>query len=351
MIKNAYIHIPFCKEKCKYCTFNSIINFKHTDEYFKALKTQILTTYKGEKLNTLYFGGGTPSLFSPKIINEIIELFKFNNDAEITVECNPEDKNIYDVNRISIGCQTFDDDILVKIGRRHNAKDVINSVKRFQSSGIKNISLDFIYGLPNQTEQMFYDDLKKAVDLGITHISLYGLKIEQGSYFYKFLPNNFPSIDIQADMYLKAIEILNENDFKHYEISNFAKSGYDSKHNLNYWNNNYYYGFGCGASGYEKGKRYTNQSIINKYILNPLEREFEEEITSKIRLEEEIFLGLRKSDGIDVNKIKEEYSIDFDKKYSSIINKYSDYFEKTSKGYALNTNGMLISNEIFSEFV
>ena len=152
-------------------------------------------------------------------------------------------------------------------------------------------------------------------------------------------------------MYLKAIEILNENGFKHYEISNFAIAGFESKHNLNYWNNNYYYGFGCGASGYEKGKRYTNQSIINKYILNPLEREFEEEITSKIRLEEEIFLGLRKSDGIDVNKIKEEYSIDFDKKYSSIINKYSDYFEKTSKGYALNTNGMLISNEIFSEFV
>lgn len=351
MIKNAYIHIPFCKSKCNYCTFNSLVNFKHTDEYFKALKTQILSQYKGEKLNTLYFGGGTPSLFNPETINNIISIFNFEEDAEITVECNPEDKNIYDVNRISIGCQTFDDDILAKIGRRHNAKDVINSVKRFQSSGIKNISLDFIYGLPNQTEQMFYDDLKKAVDLGITHISLYGLKIEQGSYFYKFLPNNLPSIDIQADMYLKAIEILNENDFKHYEISNFAKSGYESKHNLNYWKNGYYYGFGCGASGYEKGKRYTNQSFITKYIKTPAEREFEEEITPQIRLEEEIFLGLRTVKGIDTNKIKKEYSVEFDKKYSSILDKYSDYFIRTSSGWALNVNGMLISNEIFSEFV
>ncbi|MBR1753428.1 radical SAM family heme chaperone HemW [bacterium] len=351
MIKNAYIHLPFCKSKCKYCTFNSIVNFKHIDTYLETLKTQIKTCYRGEKLNTLYFGGGTPSLISPNKINEITGLFEFEKGAEITMECNPEDNNIYDVNRISMGCQTFNNDILKNIGRRHNGEQVIKAVKTFQSAGVENISLDFIYGLPNQTEEMFYDDLKKAVDLGIKHISLYGLKIEHGSYFYKFLPSNIPDNDIQADMYLGAIDILSKNGFNQYEISNFAHFGYESRHNLNYWKNNYYYGFGCGASGYEQSLRYTNQSLIQKYLQNPLDREFEEKITKELRLEEEIFLGLRKTEGIDIQKIKKEYNVDFDIEYSSVLKKYSKYFYKTPHGWALNVDGMLISNEIMSEFV
>lgn len=350
MIKNAYIHIPFCKSKCNYCVFTSFVNSKDTDKYFNALETQITNSYKGEKLKTLYFGGGTPSLISPEKINKIINKFSYEENAEITLECNPEDKNLYDVNRISIGCQTFNDDILKIIGRRHNGVDIIKSVKNFQNAGINNISIDFIYGLPNQTIQMFSDDLKQAIDLGITHISLYGLKIEQGCYFYKFTPENLPDIDTQADMYLKANEILTQNDFKHYEISNYAKDGFESKHNLTYWNNKEYYGFGCGASGYENNIRYTNTSNIKKYLNNPDLKEYEEEISIQTKLEEEIILGFRKADGIDTKKIQEKYSVDFDDKYSKILDKYKDYFIKTPSGYALNLNGMLISNEILSEF-
>lgn len=350
MIKNTYIHIPFCKSKCKYCVFTSFVNSKDTDKYFNALETQITNSYKGEKLKTLYFGGGTPSLISPEKINKIINKFSYEENAEITLECNPEDTYIYDVNRISIGCQTFNDDILKIIGRRHNGVDVIKSVKRFQNAGINNISIDFIYGLPNQTENMFYDDLKQAIDLGVTHISLYGLKIEQGSYFYKFTPDNLPDIDFQADMYLKANEILTSNGFKHYEISNYAKDGFESKHNLTYWDNKEYYGFGCGASGYENNIRYTNTSNIKKYLNNPDLKEYEEEISPDMKLEEEIILGFRKADGIDTKKIHEKYSVDFDDKYSKILDKYKDYFIKTKSGYALNLNGMLISNEILSEF-
>lgn len=351
MIKNAYIHIPFCKSKCKYCVFNSIINFKHIDEYLNALKDQILVEYQGEKLNTLYFGGGTPSLIPPEKIKEIINLFNFEKNAEITIECNPEDNNFYDVNRISLGCQTFNDKLLNLIGRRHNGENIVNTVKNFQNYGIKNINLDFIYGLPLQNEKIFTDDLKRAIDLNVPHVSFYGLKIEEGSYFYKFPPENLPDLDFQADMYLKAMEILENNNYKHYEISNFAKEGFESKHNLNYWNNNYYYGFGCGASGYKKGKRYQNESLIKKFIENPLSKDFEEEITPKKRLEEEIFLGLRKTEGINCKKIKEEYSVDFEKEYSPILNKYETYFRKTPSGFALTVSGMMISNEILQEFI
>jgi oxygen-independent coproporphyrinogen-3 oxidase len=350
MIKNSYIHIPFCKSKCNYCIFTSFINTNKIDEYIFALKKHIKTLYKGEYLNTLYFGGGTPSLISTGNINELISLFNLEDNAEVTIECNPENINLYNVNRISLGCQTFDNTILSIIGRHHTKKDIENAVKFYQKNNINNISIDLIYGLPNQTEKSFEKDLKIAIDLGIKHISLYGLKIEKGCFFYKNQPKNLPNIDFQADMYLKANEILQKNGFIHYEISNWAYEGYESKHNLNYWNNKTYYGFGCGASGYEKNKRYSNTSSLTKYIQNPLQKDFEEELTKKEQLEEEIILGFRKACGINVNHINEEYSINFEEEYSSIIKKYSNYLIKTKQGYALNIEGMLISNEILSEF-
>lgn len=359
MTKNAYIHFPFCKSKCNYCTFISFATKNGQKSYIEALESQIKTEYKNETLDTLYFGGGTPSLMEIEAIEKIIKILNLNQNAEITIEINPEtvDKNYLSdlkkigMNRLSIGSQSFDDKILKQIGRNHDSAQIEKVVKEAQEVRFDNISLDFIYGLPNQTTEGFGKDLKKAIELGVQHISLYGLKIDKGCYFYKNSPQNIADSDEQADMFLKAIETLSGEGFEHYEISNFAKENFYSRHNLNYWKNNSYYGFGLAASGYQNNIRYTNTTNLKKYIENPTLKEFTQKLTLQEQLEEEIFLGLRTKSGIDKNKVSEKFEIDFDKKYEKILQKYSGYIVKTHAGYALSDEGMLLSNEVLSEFI
>lgn len=361
MPKNIYIHIPFCKSKCKYCSFVSFPKLEQKENYLDALKKEIHQNYKNEILNTLYFGGGTPSLLTPEEFHDLIKIFNTNKNTEITAELNPENITLEylqklktsGVNRLSFGCQTFNDKILKIIGRRHLSKDVISAVNQAQKAGFKNISIDFIYGLPEQKLSDFENDLLKAISLNIQHISLYGLKIDEDCYFAKNPPKNLPDEDSQADMYLKAIEILEKNNFTHYEISNFAKQGYESKHNLNYWDNNTYYGFGTAAHGYENETRYFNSANLDEYINNPLQHKSSQKLTKQAQLEEEIFLGFRKMEGINIEKINKKFNIDFLKKYANIIDKYASYkyLSDTNTGFKLTNNGILISNTILSEFL
>lgn len=355
-MKNVYIHIPFCKSKCKYCSFVSYPRLDIKEKYLEALTKEIQTRYMGETLETLYFGGGTPSTLTPDELNNLISLFNIDKNTEITAELNPETVTFeylkqIKVNRLSFGCQTFDDKILKLIGRRHNAKDVENAVKSAQKAGFDNISLDFIYGLPEQTIEGFKHDLEHAVSLGIQHISLYGLKIDEDCYFYKNPPANLPDEDTQADMYLTAIKTL--KNFEHYEISNFSKKGYNSRHNLNYWKNNSYYGFGIASHGYENRTRYFNTSDLDEYINNPALHKSEHKLTPQEQLEEEIFLGFRKMEGINIEKINKKFNIDFRKKYANTIDKYISYkyLSETNTGFKLTTEGILISNVILSEFL
>lgn len=361
MVKSAYIHIPFCKSKCHYCSFISFNKLKLKNDYLQALKKEISEFYQKENLNTLYFGGGTPSLLEVTEFNKIINLFNFSQKPEITVELNPESVNyqyirgLYDIgiNRLSLGCQSFNDEILKQINRRHNSSQVIEAVKTIKNAGFKNISLDFIYGLPNQTPEMFYDDLKTAIKSGVQHISLYGLKIEKGCYFYKHLPQNLPDEDTQADMYLGAIELLTSSGFEHYEVSNFSLPNHNSKHNLTYWNNEEYYGFGVASHGYVNGIRYGNLETIENYIENPITKKERKILTYQDRLEEEIFLGLRKIKGIDTEKINTKFEINFDEKYNEILKKYTalNLITKTKNGYAFTPNGILVSNVILADFL
>ena len=361
MPKSVYIHIPFCKSKCHYCSFVSYPKEELKKDYLKVLEYEINSIYEGEPLNTLYFGGGTPSLLSSEEFDNLMRHFNINSKTEITAELNPDDlsfsylRSLYDsgINRISIGAQSFDDAILKIINRRHSSGQIIQAVENALNAGFKNISLDFIYGLPNQSGEMFYDDLKRAVNLGVEHISLYGLSIEEGCYFYKNRPKDLADDDSQADMYLGAVELLKNSGFGHYEISNFAKTGFESKHNLNYWNNEEYYGFGVSAHGYLNGVRYGNQIIIEDYIKNPLKRCEERFETEKDKLEEEIFLGFRKMSGINLASINSKFGIDFEKKYSKILKKYEELklLEKTLYGYKLTSNGVLVSNAILAEFL
>ena len=359
MPKSAYIHIPFCKSKCKYCTFVSFNKPEMITGYMYSLMKEISENYRNESLNTLYFGGGTPSLVPPELIGKVIKKFNITKDTEITFELNPDDTrsdylkelNALGINRLSIGVQTFDDEILNLIGRRHNSKQITDTISMARETGFKNISVDLIYGLPNQTINKLESDLDKFLELDIEHISTYGLKIEEGSFFASNPPNNIPDNDMQADMYEMINNILETNGFYRYEISNFSKKGYESKHNLNYWNNEEYYGFGVSAHGYVDNIRYSNYTILEKYMENPSSHEYGKFLSEQEKLEEEIFLGFRKTEGINTGRIKEKYNIDFEKEYKEILSKYSDFIIKTPQGFALNLNGTMLSNEILAEFI
>ncbi len=359
MPKSVYIHIPFCKSKCYYCSFVSFDLLAQKKAYINALLNQIKNEYKHEKLNTLYIGGGTPSLCTIKELSDILNLFNIDDETEITIEINPDSVDIdylselrgIGFNRISIGAQTFNDKILNYIGRKHNSVQIFEAVKNAKNSGFINISLDFIYGLPYQKLNDFKNDLVHACDLNIQHISLYGLKIDQDCSFAKNYPKNLPDLDLQTDMYLMAVELLNNNSFNHYEISNFSLPHFESAHNLNYWNNSTYYGFGCSASGYNDNIRYTNEKKLDLYINNPLRRMLEHKLTENDILEETIFLGFRKIAGINIEEINNRFNIDFNNKYKQVIDKYSNFLTKTEKGWMLTLNGFLVSNEILSEFI
>lgn len=373
MVKSAYIHIPFCKSKCKYCSFVSYTKPDMVTGYIYALLKDISDNYRGEELRTLYFGGGTPSLVPTELLGKVIRKFKFQNNYELTVEVNPDDCTPeylqalikQGVNRLSIGSQTFDDNILKLIGRRHNSSDIIRTVEFAKNAGFENISVDLIYGLPTQTIEKLRQDLDKFLSLEIQHISTYGLKIEEGSYWGRYynkadnkliVPNSDliylpPDDDTQADMYEGVNEILERNGFYRYEVSNFAKKGYESKHNLNYWNNDEYYGFGAAAHGYMDGVRFYNYSELEKYMATPSTHQYGKTLTEDEKLEEEVFLGFRKRDGVNVNKIKEKFGIDFENRYKAILEKYSDFIEKTPAGYTLNLKGVLVSNMILADFI
>ena len=379
--KNAgsvYIHIPFCKRKCSYCAFTSFAALNLADDYIKKLTTEIKHFYKGTPLNTLYIGGGTPSLLDIKHFKKIFSLFNFDKNAEITVEINPDStdlkllSSLYNlgVNRLSIGIQSFDDDILNNIGRLHTAKKAKDAVFLAQDTGFQNISIDLIYGLPKQNMKLWENDLTEAKSLGIQHISLYGLKIEEGTVFYKNQTAGklrcLPDDDTQADMYEFAVKFL-APEFELYEISNFTcvppaliknnaaadDKMFQSRHNLNYWNEGEYYGFGISASGFLNNIRYQNTKNFKEYMENPLKAKATAVSTKQEKLEETIFLGFRKREGINTESINEKFEIDFDKKYAPVLQKFLDskHIEKTKNGYRLTISGILVSNIILSEFL
>jgi len=359
MTENCYIHIPFCKSKCNYCAFVSYLSLDKMSGYVFSLLKEIDERYGREPLKTLYLGGGTPSLLPLNLLEKILRKFNFNSETEVTIELNPDDvslakiesyKNI-GINRFSIGVQSFDNHVLKLCGRRHDSDLAKQALEIITNRG-DNVSADLIYGLPSQTIKSFLDDLKLLIELSVTHISLYGLKIEDNTPFYNNMPQNLPDDDMQADMYLAACEYLAKEGFLHYEISNFSKSGYESIHNTNYWRNNSYYGFGVAAHGYVDGFRYYNTSSLETYMQAPHVSEYAHHVTKQEVLEEEIFLGLRLADGLCINDLNKKFDINFEQKFSNVIEKYNGEFLIMADGrISLTEKGFMLSNIILSEFV
>ena len=359
--KSVYIHIPFCDNICSYCDFCKFIKKDEwIEKYLCALNTEINSKYKGEKLDTIYIGGGTPSCLNieqlTKLFN-IIKIFNKSQNIEFTFECNIENINeeklkiLYNngVNRLSIGIQTFNEKYLSFLNRRHIKKDIVEKINLAKEAGFKNINIDLIYALPNQTLEELKEDINEFLKLDITHISTYSLIIEPNT---KIFINNNKNIDEELDyeMYKYICDHLKENGYNHYEISNFGKSGYESRHNLTYWNNNEYYGFGLGASGYINNIRYDNTRNFTKYLKGDYIKDFHK-LSMEETMENEFILGFRKVNGIDKKSFKNKYNKDI--KDIEVVNKLlkSNKLLEDKKNIYINPEYIYISNNILVEFI
>ena len=316
MKRGLYIHIPFCRSKCGYCDFNSYAGMGHlAPEYVDALITQ-MQHHRGMEIDTVFLGGGTPTALDRTLLSRLMEgvfcYFDVDKNAEITTEANPctitrEYANALKsmgINRVSMGAQTFDDDLLGVLGRKHNAQQVFDGLDILQRAGIDNLGLDIMYGLPGQTLEGLKRDILTAAGQNIRHLSCYALKIEEGTPFYTHGVQEADQ-DLLADMYNYITGVLPNRGFAQYELSNFAKEGYACRHNLKYWQCAEYAGIGADAAGYLDGVRYTNTPDIQTYIKTAQTPVFTEEITlSKQDIEQEkVMLGLRLMQGVKVGDI------------------------------------------------
>ena len=334
---SAYVHIPFCTQICYYCDFSKVfIKNQPVDSYLEHLLEEF-QSYDIQKLRTLYIGGGTPTALSAPQLEVLLDGLTKNLDLsvleELTIEANPGDldadkiavlKNSA-VNRVSLGVQTFDDKMLKKIGRSHLEKDIYENIDRLKLAGFDNISIDLIYALPGQTMEQVKENVAKAIGLDIPHMSLYSLILENHTVFMNRMRRGklpLPKEELEAEMFEYIIAELERAGFEHYEISNFSKSGFESRHNLMYWDNAEYYGIGAGASGYVDGVRYKNHGPIRHY-LNAVEegnaRITEEHLSQKEQMEEEMFLGLRKKSGVSMARFEEKFGRSFDGLYGEIV--------------------------------
>lgn len=334
---SAYVHIPFCTQICYYCDFSKVfIKNQPVDSYLEHLLEEF-QSYDIQKLRTLYIGGGTPTALSASQLEVLLKGLTKNLDLsvleELTIEANPGDldadkiavlKNSA-VNRVSLGVQTFDDKMLKKIGRSHLEKDIYENIDRLKLAGFDNISIDLIYALPDQTMEQVKENVAKAIGLDIPHMSLYSLILENHTVFMNRMRRGklpLPKEELEAEMFEYIIAELERAGFEHYEISNFSKSGFESRHNLMYWDNAEYYGIGAGASGYVNGVRYKNHGPIRHYLSAVEEgnaRITEEHLSQKEQMEEEMFLGLRKKSGVSMARFEEKFGRSFDGLYGETV--------------------------------
>lgn len=334
---SAYVHIPFCTQICYYCDFSKVfIKNQPVDAYLDALLKEF-ASYDIKHLKTLYIGGGTPTAISAQQLDYLLKGLTKHLDLayleEFTIEANPGDltddkiavlkKSA--VNRISLGVQTFNNKHLKRIGRSHNEEQIYTTISSLKEAGFHNISIDLIYALPGQTMDDVKENVQKALALDIPHLSLYSLILENHTIFMNKMRRgrlNLPSEDSEAEMFEYIISELEKNGFEHYEISNFTKPGFESRHNLMYWNNAEYFGCGAGASGYLEGVRYKNHGPIRHY-LNAVEagdaRVTEEHLSQVEQMEEEIFLGLRKKSGFSIQSFEEKFGHKFSQRYGVVV--------------------------------
>ncbi len=376
MGRAAYFHIPFCEKICHYCDFNKVfLENQPVDEYVEAMAVEMentVTRFQKSKLKTAFVGGGTPTALNLEQLERFLQAvhssFTFEREYEFTFEANPGNLdleklkllNANGVNRLSIGVQAFQNELLEVIGRDHKEEHIYKLIEEARSVGFENISIDLMFGLPKQTVSMFAESIKEAVDLGIDHVSAYSLQVEPKTVFYNQKRRGqlvLPTEEAEAEMFDLLISEMKANGFQHYEISNFAKKGKKSDHNLTYWNNEEYYGIGAGAHSYLNGVRRKNAGPLQHYmslILGQGHSFVEENKLSEVEMiEEEIFLGLRKSDGVSKQKFYEKYARTIDELYGPVLSDLSErsLLENDENSIRLTNTGLFLGNEVFEAFL
>ncbi len=376
--RGVYIHVPFCVKKCAYCDFLSFpANQTIYRDYVAALIREIQSFDKKiDNISSIFIGGGTPSVLEGTFIFNIMEAlynkFLIRDDAEITIECNPGTINknkvsIYKeakVNRISFGLQSASDELLARIGRIHTYKDFLLSYEYAREAGFCNINIDMMSALPGQTLAMYIQDIQKIVKLSPEHISAYSLILEENTPLYEHIAAypSLPDEEIERFMYYDTKKILLENQYHQYEISNYAKGGYECRHNKLYWERGDYIGFGLGAASLIKGVRYKNTENIETYIKKAGKESIvceQEILTKKDCMSEFMFLGLRESKGVCANDFKAQFGVSIYEIFGNVLQKHIDqkliysYFLDGGKQiwYALTDYGVDVSNYVFSEYL
>ncbi|MED0804180.1 radical SAM family heme chaperone HemW [Bacillus paralicheniformis] len=376
-MKAAYIHIPFCEHICHYCDFNKFfIQSQPVDEYLRSLEKEMANSMEAAghpELKTIFIGGGTPTSLSAaqleRLLDSIHRVLKPSESlAEFAVEANPDDLSAEKldvlkaagVDRLSFGVQTFEDELLKKIGRVHEQKDVLVSFERARNAGFDNISLDLMFGLPGQTIGHFASSLDTALALGAEHYSVYSLIVEPKTVFYNLMKKgrlHLPPQDQEAEMYELVMRKMEEAGIGQYEISNYAKKGYESKHNLTYWNNEEYFGLGAGAHGYINGERTVKAGPVKHYIDLIEQSGFpykeKHRVTKNEQIEEEMFLGLRKTAGVDKEHFFQKYGRTVDDLFPKVLRSLEEtgLIVNTSNNVFLTHNGKLLGNEVFQAFL
>ncbi|KKD43163.1 radical SAM family heme chaperone HemW [Bacillus sp. FSL L8-0167] len=376
-MKAAYIHIPFCEHICHYCDFNKFfIKTQPVDEYLAALEKEMQHTIeqKGEQeLKTIFIGGGTPTSLTVSQLDQLMNsihsvLRPTKNLIEFAVEANPDELSLEKlhvlkaagVNRLSFGVQTFEDDLLKKIGRVHQKKDVLTSFERARAVGFDNISLDLMFGLPHQEKHHVMNSLETAFSLGAEHYSVYSLIVEPKTVFYNLMQKgklHLPPQEREAEMYELVMDEMERHGLKQYEISNYAKPGFESQHNLTYWSNEDYFGFGAGAHGYVDGIRNVNAGPVKHYLelIDQTGFPYKEthQVTKAEQIEEEMFLGLRKIEGVKSADFQAKYGAAPEALFSTVLEDLEEkgLIVKDDMGIRLTRKGKLLGNEVFQAFL
>ena len=366
-----YIHVPFCIKKCNYCDFcsftslNKEIFYEYTEELCRRMKDFASSKENKIRVKTVYFGGGTPTLLPTecfeRLLSTLYECFSVDYDAEITVECNPASIDLerlcdirrLGINRLSIGLQSSNDNELRILGRLHTFKDFCDIYSDARKAGFDNISVDVMYGIPEQTADSLDKTLKEVCRLSTEHISVYGLKIEEGTQFHK--AKNLlllPDEDTEYEMYCRCVELLNENGYERYEISNFARKGRESQHNLRYWTLKDYVGFGVAAHSCFEGQRFGNSRDIKAFLEGKDITEERYDISKDERLKEYVMLGLRLENGLDLIEYYDISGRPFKEDFPMAERFMAAGFLKEKDGrIAFSTKGFFVSNTILSQML